>query len=231
MQSTTAIFRRIGYAITFLIVAGVAAYVSYNHIRSVAVLGHQPGLVAGLLPLAVDGSMLICTLALAEDKAANRHPRGWARFGFWFGAAVSVTANIAATAVEHPDPLSIGVAALAPVLLLISVEVVSRPGKPKSEKVSSEPAISVQVQPPVQPAPAVATPVVPAATMQVTAISPVAVPAPAVPPQAPVSPAPTGGRKRIPTQVLANGQVVRADGGRVSDRTAGRRRRETKAAE
>ncbi len=188
MQST-AIFRRIGYAASFLVVAGVAAYVSYNHIRSVAVLGHQPGLVAQLLPLAVDGSMLIATLAMAEDKAANRHPRGWARFGFWFGAAVSVTANIAATAVVHPDPLSIGVAALAPTILLISVEVVSRPGKPKSETVSSEPAISVEAQTPVQPAAVVTAPAPAEATTEVEpAISVAELESPDLP-AAPVSPA------------------------------------------
>lgn len=170
--------RRIAYALSFLIVAGVAAYVSYNHIRAVAVLGHQTGLVPTLLPLAVDGSMLICTLAMAEDKAAHRHPRGWARFGFWFGAAVSVAANVAATAVVHPDPLSIGVAALAPTFLLISVEVVSRPGKPKRVEVSSGPAISVAMaQTPAQPAAEV-----PAAISADDAASPDL-------PEAPVSPA------------------------------------------
>jgi hypothetical protein len=131
-MSSATIFRRLGYGLSFLIVAGVAAVVSYTHIRDVAVLGHQPALVADLLPLSIDGLMLIATLAMAEDKAASRRPRPWARFGFWFGAAISVTANVASTAVTYPGPLAIGVAAAAPLVLLVAVEIVSRPGKPRT---------------------------------------------------------------------------------------------------
>ncbi len=131
------IWRRIGYAISFLIVAGVAAYVSYGHIAEVAVLGHQPPLLAKAMPLSVDGLMLIATLAMAEDKAANRHPRGWARFSFWFGAAISTAANIAATAVHYGDPLSIAVAAWSPLALLLAIEIVARPGKSKEASVEA----------------------------------------------------------------------------------------------
>lgn len=134
------VWRRIGYVLSFLLVAGVAARVSYSHIRAVAVYAGQPGEVALLLPLAVDGMMLIATLAMAEDKAANRHPRGWARSGFWFGAIVSTVANISATVVQQGwRPISIGVAALAPVLLLWAIEIVARPGKPKETRVLPEP--------------------------------------------------------------------------------------------
>jgi hypothetical protein len=137
-------WRRIGYVLSFLTVAGVAARVSYSHIREVALYGHQPGEVAALLPLAVDGMMLIATLAMAEDKAADRHPRGWARTGFWFGAAISTAANVAATVVAHGwEPLAIGVAALAPLLLLWAIEIVARPGKPKPAAPAPEAAISM----------------------------------------------------------------------------------------
>lgn len=167
MQKPTSYqFRRVGFIGSFLVVAGTAAYSSYDHIRHVAVLGHQPDLVSWLLPLAVDGMMLVATLAMGEDKAAHRHPRGWARFGFWFGAAISVVANIAATAVEHPDPLSISIAALAPVLLLVAVEIISRPGKPKD----SGPAISVAV---------LESPSLPAAPVSPAVVTPPSAPAPA----------------------------------------------------
>jgi hypothetical protein len=143
-MSSKLTWRRIGYVLSFLTVAGVAARVSYSHIREVALYGHQPAEVAALLPLAVDGMMLIATLAMAEDKAANRHPRGWARAGFWFGAAISTAANVAATVVEHGwEPLAIGVAALAPLLLLWAIEIVARPGKPKPAAPAPEAAISV----------------------------------------------------------------------------------------
>src|SRR5262245_28834686 len=126
MQSTT-IWRRAAYALSFVLVAGVAAVVSYSHIRDVALYGHQSALVAHLIPLSVDGMMLIATLAMAEDKAANRYPRGWARSGFWFGAAVSVAANVAATVVEHGwEPIAVGTSGIAPVLLLWAIEIVAR---------------------------------------------------------------------------------------------------------
>lgn len=144
MAPTKLNWRRIGYVLSFLTVAGVAARVSYSHIRDVALYGHQPSEVAVLLPLAVDGMMLIATLAMAEDKAANRHPRGWARAGFWFGAAISTAANVAATVVHHGwEPLAIGVAALAPLLMLWAIEIVARPGKPMSIPATTEAAISV----------------------------------------------------------------------------------------
>lgn len=131
-SNRTTKWRRFGYAISFLVVAGVAAYVSYGHIAEVARLAHQPEGLAKVLPLSVDGLMLIATLAMAEDKANNRHPRGWARVAFWIGAAVSVAANIASTLVHYgPEPLALAVAGWAPIALLLAIEVVARPGKPK----------------------------------------------------------------------------------------------------
>lgn len=136
--------RRAGYSISFVLVAGVAAYVSYGHISEVAVLAHQPIALAKVLPLSVDGLMLIATLALAEDKAANRMPRPWARVTFWIGAAVSVAANIASTLVHYgPDVLALAVAGWAPIALLLAIEVVARPGKPKNE-----PAIAEEIKVP-----------------------------------------------------------------------------------
>lgn len=131
MQELTS--RRLGFGAGFVIVAGVAAANSYQHMRDVALLGHQPELLASTLPLSVDGLLLIASMAMAEDKAQNRHPRAWARFAFWFGAAISVAANIAATAVHFGDPLSIAVSGWPPIALLIAVEIVSRPGRRKIE--------------------------------------------------------------------------------------------------
>jgi hypothetical protein len=172
MQSTTDKWRRAGYILSFLMVAGVAARVSYSHIRDVASYAGQPREVALLLPLAVDGMMLIATLAMAEDKAANRNPRGWARFGFWFGAGVSIAANVAATVVQQGwRPISIGVAALAPVLLLWAIEIVSRPGKAKPAPVE-EAAISVaEIESPDLPE-APVSPAIPAAPKATAARKP-----------------------------------------------------------
>lgn len=152
-------WRRFGYAVSFLIVAGVAAYVSFGHIYEVATIAHQPQPLALALPLSVDGLMLIATLAMAEDKAANRNPRAWARIGFWLGAAVSVAANLASTLVHYgPQPLNLAVAGWAPIALLVSIEIVARPGKPKpvtpaiSEPTADDAAAQSLPEAPVSPA-------------------------------------------------------------------------------
>jgi hypothetical protein len=204
--------RRTGYISAFVMVAGVAARVSYSHIRDVALYGHQPSEVAALLPLAVDGMMLIATLAMAEDKAANRHPRGWARSGFWFGAAVSTAANIAATVVQHGwDPLSIGIAALAPILLLWAIEIVARPGRPKTSGDAPRRRFWQRF--------AATSVVAPVAGISVADLESPDLPA------APVSPAPAGGRPRIPTAVLPGGKVVETETGKPAKPTTARRRR------
>lgn len=131
--------RRLAYAVAITVVAVVAAWNSYWHIVSVAVRGHQDLLLAYSLPASVDGLMLVSSLAIAEDKAHGRRPRGWARFGFWLGALVSVAANIASVVVHYGlDLLSIAVAAWPPVALLVVVEIMAKPGK--ARKVPAVPA-------------------------------------------------------------------------------------------
>ena len=130
-QKRLATPRFIGYVLFVGVVAGVAAINSYWHQVTVALLAHQPTVLAHTIPLAVDGMLGVATLAIADDKALNRKIRPWARFGFWFGAALSVAANVASVVVEYGlDPLSIGGAAAAPVLLLVVVEIISKPGEP-----------------------------------------------------------------------------------------------------
>lgn len=113
------------------LVAGVAAFNSYWHQVAVATWAHQVALLAHTIPLSVDGMLVVATLAMAEDKANGRLPRGWARFAFWLGAGVSIAANVASTVVEWGiDPLSIAVAAWSPIALLVVVEIMARKGRP-----------------------------------------------------------------------------------------------------
>jgi hypothetical protein len=125
---------------------------------------------------------------MGEDKAANRHPRGWARFGFALGSTASVAANLASTFVHYGlEPLPLFVAGWAPIALLVCVEIVSRPGKPKT---------SVVVPP--------ATELLVPASAEMAAL-----------PEAPVSPAPARrvGRPSTPATVGPNGKMVHAETG------------------
>lgn len=139
--------RRTAYALSIGTVAGVAAWGSYWHQVDVATLAHQAGTLAHTLPLSVDGMLVVATLAMSEDKANGRSPRGWARFAFWLGAIVSVAANITATAVHYGDPLSIAVSMWAPIALLVVVEIMARPGKPKESGTPQAPAAAARVTP------------------------------------------------------------------------------------
>jgi hypothetical protein len=127
-------YRRTGYIVSIGTVAIIAAWGSYRHMLDVATIAGQPIEVAATLPLSVDGMLLVATLAMADDKAHGRKPRSWARFAFWLGAVISVAANIASTVVHNGmAPLSIGVAAWAPIALLVVTEIMARPGKPTEE--------------------------------------------------------------------------------------------------
>lgn len=136
--------RRTAYGLSIGTVAGVAAWGSYWHQVDVAMLAHQAATLAHTLPLSVDGMLVVATLAMSEDKANGRKPRGWARFGFWLGAGVSVAANVASTAVHYGDPLSVAVSTWAPIALLVVVEIMARPGKPKKVETSTAPASPAQ---------------------------------------------------------------------------------------
>jgi hypothetical protein len=172
------IARRGAYVLSIGTVTGVAALASYEHQVDVATLAHQATLLAHTLPLSIDGMLLVATLAMSEDKANGRKPRGWARFGFWFGAAVSTAANIASTVVHYGDPLSIAWSMVAPIVLLVVVEIMARPGKPKPVEALATAPASVRVVP---------EPVVQA--QQVVAAEVTRLPAP-------VSPAPQQGPER-----------------------------------
>jgi hypothetical protein len=143
------ICRRIAYVLSIGTVTGVAALASYSHQVDVATLAHQASLLAHTLPLSIDGMLVVATLAMSEDKANGRKPRGWARVGFWFGALVSVAANITATAVHYGDGLSIAASMVAPIVLLIVVEIMARPGKPKDVETPSAPVAQAPAVEPV----------------------------------------------------------------------------------
>jgi hypothetical protein len=133
--------RRVGYIGAIGIVALIAAWGSYRHMLDVARIAGQPIEVAATLPLSVDGMLVVASLAMADDKARGRHPRAWARFAFWLGATISVAANIASTVVHNGiNPLSIGVAAWAPVALLVVTEIMARPGRPIVDPADAEKA-------------------------------------------------------------------------------------------
>jgi DNA-binding transcriptional ArsR family regulator len=95
----------------------------------------QSPLLATLLPLSVDGLLLVATIALGDGR---RH-RGSAWLAFFVGVAASLAANVLAT---PGGALARVVSAWPAVALLLTVEVLARSGKaaPVAAPVASAPA-------------------------------------------------------------------------------------------
>ncbi|MFY1687278.1 DUF2637 domain-containing protein [Plantactinospora sp. WMMB782] len=111
---------------TTALVALVAGYASFSHIFKVARQAGEHVSVAAVLPLSIDGLILVGTLAMLDDKRSGRKPRLSARLAVAFGIIATLAANIASA---HPTWTARAVAAVPPVAFLLAVEVLSRRGK------------------------------------------------------------------------------------------------------
>ncbi|MBM0236251.1 DUF2637 domain-containing protein [Micromonospora sp. ATA32] len=100
----------------------IAAVGSYGHQRELALMAGQTPLLATLLPLSVDGMLLVATLALGD----GRRSRWSAWLAFLVGVAASLAANVI---VADPHPVARVVSAWPAVALLLTVEVLARSGK------------------------------------------------------------------------------------------------------
>src|SRR3712207_6671083 len=98
-------------------VAGIAAYVSYQHVREV-VQRFESDDVAGLLPLSVDGLLVVASLTMVDDRRAQRETHWITRLAFWLGLVASLGANVL-----HAGPSATAriVAAWPSVALLLTV--------------------------------------------------------------------------------------------------------------
>jgi len=108
--------RRVISLVSAAVVAAIAAIASYGHILHVATDAGQSGLVAHLLPLSVDGLVIVGSMGLADRNA----PKGWAWAAFLIGVAASLAANVIAA---EPELLARVVSAWPAVALLITGEV------------------------------------------------------------------------------------------------------------
>lgn len=117
--------RRLASLTGALLVAAIAALASHPHMRfAVAVRYGQPTLIAGLLPISVDGLMAVATVALGDGR---RH-RWSAWLAFWTGVAASVLANVLAA---EPSLSARCISAWPAVAFVLVVEVITR-GSPQS---------------------------------------------------------------------------------------------------
>lgn len=108
---------RVARTVSAAIVAGVAAVASYSHMRQLAAEHGQSPLLANLLPVSVDGMLVVASAVLADDRAAGRPGRMSARVSFATGVVASIVANVLAA----PDNIVARVISAWPALALLLV--------------------------------------------------------------------------------------------------------------
>lgn len=104
-----------------VLVAAIAAAVSFLHIRDVAIRYGQPQLAAYLLPVSVDGLVTVCSVALLRAARLGLSAPGLARGGLALGVLATLAAN-AVAGLAHGWPGAI-VSAWAPVSFVVAAEV------------------------------------------------------------------------------------------------------------
>jgi hypothetical protein len=155
-MTSRALSSRIGSGL----VALIAAIASYSHMRAVALSYGQTHLIATLMPLSVDGLVLVGAVAIGDGR---RHT--WSAWlAFWSGVGASIAANVLAA---RPDVVARIISAWPAVALLLVVEVITgaaRGAIPVSGPVAGvpspvvPPAVPVAEAPLSEPTPALVAP-------------------------------------------------------------------------
>ena len=111
-------------------VAGIAAWSSWSHMVHVALrFGERPE-VALVMPLSVDGMLVVATTAMVDDRRHGRPVRFSARLAFTVGVVASIAANVVGA---HPSIGARIVAGWPALALLLVVEMLSRSGRTDAE--------------------------------------------------------------------------------------------------
>jgi Protein of unknown function (DUF2637) len=108
------------------VVGLIAGAASYTHMRQVGLDTHQGMLIASIVPLSVDGLVLVATLAIGDGR---RHTfTAW--LAFLIGVGVSLAANVAAA---DPNTLARCWSAWPSAGFLLAVEVLIRGSRQRVE--------------------------------------------------------------------------------------------------
>ncbi len=108
-----------------VVVALVAAVVSYEHMREVGAAAGE-GWRSWLLPLSVDGLIVAASMTMLVRRRRGQ-PAGWLAWSsLLLGIAASIAANVASA---DPGPIPRLVAAWSPLALLLAVELLMQQGR------------------------------------------------------------------------------------------------------
>lgn len=147
MSAPTINGRRFASISSALVVAAIAAVASYSHMRHLAIQYGQDKLIATLLPVSVDGMLVVATIALGD----GRRYRWSAWLAFWVGVVASVIANVLAA---EPSAIARCISAWPAVAFLLVVEVITRGGIRTRETAEQLAPVAAEEVPAVEPEPA-----------------------------------------------------------------------------
>ncbi|WP_235825996.1 DUF2637 domain-containing protein [Candidatus Frankia alpina] len=150
---------RITTVVAVTTVAVVAAFVSYRHMRGVAMAHGEDPMTAAVLPFSVDGLIVAASMAMLAERRAGRN-RSWLSYVLLaLGACASLLANVL-----HAEPTFTAriIAGWPPLALLGSYELLMRQIHPTARRSAEDPVTTVPIPLQRGPAPAVAVPAVPA---------------------------------------------------------------------
>ncbi len=138
---------------TVVAVAVVAAFVSYRHMRGVAMAHGEDPMTAAVLPFSVDGLIVAASMAMLAERRAGRN-RSWLSYVLLaLGACASLLANVL-----HAEPTFTAriIAGWPPLALLGSYELLMRQIHPTARRSAEDPVTTVPIPLQRGPAPAVA---------------------------------------------------------------------------
>lgn len=118
-----------------LVVAVVAAVISYSHMQQLALEAGEGVWQAAMLPLSVDGMMLAASMTALVRKRAGENVGVLPWLALLLGVAASVAANIASAEPTLEGRL---IAAWPPVALLVSLEMLLRQVRAMSNGLPTE---------------------------------------------------------------------------------------------
>ncbi|WP_041939455.1 MULTISPECIES: DUF2637 domain-containing protein [Frankia] len=136
---------RITTVVAVATVAVVAAFVSYRHMRGVAIAHGEDAMTAAVLPFSVDGLIVAASMAMLADRRAGRDRSWLAYLLLALGACASLVANVL-----HAEPTFTAriIAGWPPLALLGSYELLMRQIHPAGRRAAGDPVTTTLSIPP-----------------------------------------------------------------------------------
>lgn len=111
-------------------IALMSGFISYGHIKAVALAAGENRQSSSMLPLIIDLTMIVSSILVFDDRRLRRRPRIYARMGQIIGLVTSIAANLTDAVIRHGAALAIATAVAPAVFLFVTSESLMHSGVP-----------------------------------------------------------------------------------------------------